>query len=390
MAKLDPPSRILMGPGPTNVHPRVLRALSAQTIGHRDPEYFKMTDEVQDLLCKTFQTKNDLTLALPATGMGAMEACLCNLIEPGDDVLIGVSGVFGKRMVEIAKRYGAKVRTLEIEWGKVFTPAQFKEALDKGSAKVVALVHGETSTGAKQIDLDKIADVVHEAGGLLLADTVSSLAGADFKADAWSVDAVYSGSQKCLAVPPGISFLTFSAQAAEAVEKRKTPVTSWYFDLSILKNCWNEERFYHHTGPVNMMYGLLEGLRMVHEEGLEVRIARHAKSAAALYAGLEAMGLKLHVEQPEARLPTLTTVKIPEGADDAAVRKALLEKHNLEIGPGLGEGAGKLWRIGLMGANASANNVLLCLSALGGVLNSQGVKVDAGSGVEAAAAALNA
>ena len=361
--------------------------MSAPTIGHRDAAYFGIMDEVQTLLREAFQTGNELTQAIPATGMGAMEACVANLIEPGDAMLVCVAGAFGKRMAEIARRYGANVTVIEAPWGQIFKPEQVADALKRTPAKVVGIVHGETSTGAKQHNLGAIAGAVHENGALLLADTVSSLAGVEFPTDAWGVDVVYTGSQKCLAVPPGISCLTFGPRAVEALENRKTPVTSWYFDLSIQRNCWNEERFYHHTGPVNMMYALLEGLRLVHEEGLEARIARHASAAKALYAGLEAMGLKLHVENPAERLETLTTVRVPEGADEAKVRATLLANHGLEIGPGLGDLAGQIWRIGLMGENACINNVLLVLSAISGALKSQGLEVKTGAGVEAALSA---
>ncbi|MCK6473472.1 MAG: alanine--glyoxylate aminotransferase family protein [Planctomycetes bacterium] len=383
-----PPTRILMGPGPTNVAPRVLRAMSAPTIGHRDPAYFQACDELVEHLRALFRTKNELTLALPATGMGSMECCVANLIEPGDGMIIGNNGVFSTRMADLAERYGAKVRLLKKPWGEVFSPAEIEGALKEAPAKVVAVVHGETSTGAMQPQMKQIADIAHKHGALLLADTVSSIAGAPFEMDAWGVDAVYTGGQKCLAAPPGIGCISFSPRADEALKNRKSKVTSWYFDLTMIRNCWNKNRFYHHTGPVNMTWALLEGLRMVREEGLDARIARHGKAAAALYAGVEAMGLALHVKDPATRLPTLTTVCVPEGIDEAKVRGMLLERHDLEFGAGMGELQGKVWRIGLMGENARSNNVYLALSTLGAALKELGAKVNIGAGIEAAAAKL--
>lgn len=390
MPEANIPARILMGPGPSNVHARVYQAMSAPTLGHMDPLYFKLMDETQALMREAFQTKNELTLALPVTGMGAMEACLVNLVEPGDDVLICVNGIFSGRMPEIAERYGAKVAKLSVTWGQSAKPEQIAEALKKQPAKLVALVHGETSTGVVQSNLGEIAKICHDHGALLLVDTVASLGGSIFKSDDWGIDAVYTGSQKCLGVPPGISPVTFGKRAEERLSKRKSKVTSWYMDLTLIRKYWNEERAYHHTGPINMTYALLEGLKLIHEEGLDARIARHAKMAKALYAGLEAMGLQLFVKNPADRLPTVTTVLIPGGADDVKVRKALLEQHSLEIGGGLGELKGKGWRVGLMGEGAKPNHVLLFLSALGGILKAQGASgVKPGAGVEAAAAVIN-
>lgn len=391
MAETPIPARILMGPGPSNIHPRVYQALTSPTLGHMDPCYFKVMDETQALLREVFQTKNPLTLALPVTGMGAMEACLANLIEPGEEVLICVGGVFSGRMPEIAERYGAKVAKLTIPWGQPTKPELLAETLKKQPAKLVALVHGETSTGVLQTQLPEIARICHDHGALLLVDTVASLGGAEFKTDAWDIDAVYTGSQKCLSVPPGISPVTFGRRAEEKLARRKTKVTSWYMDLTLIRKYWNEERVYHHTGPVNMTYALLEGLKLIHEEGLDARVTRHGKMAKALYAGLEGMGLELFVKNPADRAPTLTTALVPAGADDVKVRKTLLEQHNLEIGGGLGDLKGKAWRVGLMGEGARPNHVLLFLSALGGILKAQGASgVKAGAGVEAAAAVLNA
>lgn len=389
MPEIDPPSRILMGPGPSNVPPRVYRALMMPTVGHMDPTYFKTMDQVQVLLREAFVTKNELTLAISGTGMSGMETALANLLEAGDEIVICNGGVFSGRMPEIARRYGGSVREIKIPWGRATKPEEVAAALKEKSAKVVALVHGETSTGVLQTNIKEIAKICHDAGAILLVDTVASLGGTDFQTDAWDVDVVYSGTQKCLGVPPGLAPITFGKRAEEILSKRKTKVTSWYFDLTLIRDYWNEKRVYHHTGPINMTNALHEGLRLIQEEGLASRVARHAKMAKALYAGVEAMGLKLFVQNPVERCPTLTTVLVPEGADDVLTRKTLLEQHNLEIGGGLGDLKGKAWRVGLMGEGARPNHVLLFLSAVGGILRKQECKISAGAGVEAAAAVIN-
>lgn len=388
--EIDPPFRILMGPGPSIVPMRVYRALTMPTVGHMDPYYFKTMDQVQALLRETFVTANPLTLAISGTGMSGMETSMVNLLEPGDELIVCVGGVFSGRMPEIARRYGASVREIKVPWGKATQPEEIAKALKEKPAKVVALVHGETSTGVLQTHLSEIAKICHDAGAILLVDTVASLGGTDFQTDKWDIDAVYTGTQKCLGVPPGLAPITFGKRAEEILNKRKSKVTSWYFDLTMIRDYWNEKRVYHHTGPVNMTYALHEGLRLIQEEGLPARVARHAKMATALYAGVEAMGLKLFVENPAERCPTLTTVLVPEGADDVATRKMLLEQHNIEIGGGLGELKGKAWRVGLMGEGARPNKVLVFLSALGGILKKQGCKISAGASVEAAAAIINA
>jgi len=389
MPELDPPYRILMGPGPSNVPPRVYRALMMPTVGHMDPTYFKTMDQTQALLRETFVTQNPLTIAISGTGMSGMETALVNLLESGDELIVCNGGVFSGRMPEIGRRCGASVRELKIQWGRATRPEEIAAALKEKPAKVVALVHGETSTGVLQTNLPEIANICHAAGAILLVDTVASLAGTDFQTDAWDLDVVYSGSQKCLGVPPGVAPITWGKRAEEILAKRKSKVNSWYLDLTLIRDYWNEKRIYHHTGPVNMTYALHEGLRLIQEEGLANRVARHAKMAKALYAGVEAMGLKLFVENAAERCPTLTTVLIPEGADDMAVRKTLLEQHNLEIGGGLGDLKGKAWRVGLMGEGARPNHVLLFLSAVGGILKKQGCKISAGAGVEAAAGVIN-
>jgi len=387
--EIDPPSRILMGPGPSNVPPRVYRAMMMPTVGHMDPTYFKTMDQVQGMLREAFVTSNLLTLLISGTGMSGMETSVANLIEPGDEMIVCNGGVFSGRMPEIGRRYGATVREIKVPWGRATQPDEIAKTLKEKPAKVVALVHGETSTGVLQTNLPEIAKICHDAGALFLVDTVASLGGTDFKTDAWDIDAVYSGSQKCLGVPPGLAPITFGKRAEEALAKRKVKVTSWYLDLTLIRDYWNEKRVYHHTGPINMTYAMHEGLRLIQEEGLANRVARHAKMAKALYAGVEAMGLKLFVQKPEERCPTLTTVMIPDGADDVAARKVLLEQHSLEIGGGLGDLKGKVWRVGLMGEGARPNHVLLFLSAVGGILKKQGCKITVGAGVEAAAAVIN-
>lgn len=389
MPELDPPARILMGPGPSNVPPRVYRALMMPTVGHMDPTYFKTMDQVQALLREVFATSNTLTLAVSGTGMSGMETALVNLLEAGDELVVCNGGVFAGRMPEIARRCGAGAREVKIPWGRATQPDEVAKALKEKPVKVVALVHGETSTGVLQTELPEIARICHAAGAILLVDTVASLGGTEFQTDAWDIDAVYTGTQKCLGVPPGLAPITFGKRAEEILARRKTKVSSWYLDLTLIRDYWNEKRVYHHTGPINMTYALHEGLRLIHEEGLATRVARHKKMAQALYAGIEAMGLKLFVQSAAERCPTVTTVCVPDGADDVAVRKTLLEQHSLEIGGGLGELKGKAWRVGLMGEGARPNHVLLFLSALGGILRKQGCKVSAGAGVEAAAAVIN-
>ena len=387
--EIDTPSRILMGPGPSVVPPRVYRALMMPTVGHMDPYYFKVMDEVQAMMRQVFRTNNELTLIISGTGMSGMETALANLLEAGDEIVVCNGGVFAGRMPEIARRCGATVREIKLPWGRGVTAEEIETALKEKPAKVVALVHGETSTGVMQTGIAEIAKLCHNHGALLLVDTVASLAGTEFRTDEWDVDVVYAGSQKCLGVPPGLAPITFGKRAVEAIAKRKQKVQSWYLDMTLVRDYWNEKRVYHHTGPINMTYAMHAGLSLIVEEGLDARVARHARMAQALYAGVEAMGLGLFVKNAAERCPTVTTVLIPDGADDAQVRKTLLEQHNLEIGGGLGDLKGKGWRVGLMGEGARPNPVLLCLAALGGILRKQGCRVEPGRGVEAAAAVIN-
>lgn len=365
--ELDPPYRLLMGPGPSEVPPRVLRALAAPTVGHLDPYYLGVMNETRDLLKAVFRTKNELTFPVSATGMAGMETILVNLVEPGDHVAIGVNGIFGERMCDVGARAGAVVHRVEAPFGHTIPPEAIREVLRAVPAvRVVAIVHAETSTGAHQ-PLEEIAQIVREHDALFVVDAVTSLGGAPLEIDAWGIDACYSGTQKCLSCPPGLAPVTFSPRAIERIEKRKSKVQSWYFDVSMIRAYWGGERAYHHTAPVNMTYALREALRIVHEEGLEERFARHARHHRALRAGLEALGLRYI---PERSLPMLNAVQIPEGVDDARTRRALLEEHGIEIGGGLGPFKGKAWRIGLMGASASRRHVTSVLAALGTLLPS--------------------
>lgn len=373
---LNPPERVLMGPGPSDVSARVLTALGAPTIGHLDPAYLAIMDETRQQLRSVFQTKNEMTLAVSGTGSAGMEACVCNLIEPGDEMIACINGVFGGRMKDVAERYGATVHGLETDWGKSFDPQRIADALaEHPKTKVVGIVHAETSTGAYQ-PLEEISRIVHEAGALLLVDAVTSLGGMNVAIDEWQIDACYSGTQKCLSCPPGLAPVTFSPAALEAMDRRKTKVTSWYLDMSMLRKYWGSDRVYHHTAPINMTYALREALAIVLEEGLEARVQRHRLNHLALRAGLEAMGLQY---VPDHSLTTLNAISIPDGVDDAQVRSRLLNDYGIEIGAGLGPFKGKAWRIGLMGHASTERNVRLCLTALESLLIEQGVSVPAGA-----------
>lgn len=379
---LDPPHRVLLGPGPSDVPSRVLQALAAPTIGHLDPEYLRIMDDTRRLLRHVFQTENALTLAVSGTGSAGMEAAVCNLIEPGDEMIVGVNGVFGTRMKDVAERYGAKVHAIEAPWGQTIDPQQVKELLTKHpSVKVVGVVHAETSTGSHQTTLPEIAKLAHDAGALVIADCVTSLGGIEVEVDEWGIDACYSGTQKCLSCPPGLAPVTFSSAALEKMDRRKTKVTSWYLDMSMLRQYWGSDRVYHHTAPINMTYALWEALKIVEEEGLETRIHRHTKNHRALRTGLEVMGLSYI---PQHSLTTLNAVHVPAGIDDLTVRKRLLVEFGIEIGAGLGPFKGKAWRIGLMGHSSSSRNVLLVLAALEAILVDLGMKLPRGEAVVAA------
>jgi len=380
---VDPGERVLMGPGPSNVHSRVGQAMSAPCIGHLDPTFLSIMDETQRLLRFLFQTENALTIPVSGTGSAGMETCLVNVVEPGDEVVVCVNGVFGTRMCDIVNRLSAKLIRVDGKWGKTVDPEAVRKAVQGKSPKLLAVVHAETSTGVCQ-PLEDLAAIAKGAGALFLVDMVTSLGGMEVSIDKAGIDLAYSGTQKCISCPPGLSPISFSAAAMEVLKNRKTPVVSWYLDMSLVSSYWDAERKYHHTAPINMIYALREALRLIAEEGLAPRFERHKRNHLALVAGLEAMGLSMLVPKEE-RLPMLNAVCIPEGADDLGVRKALLNEFGIEIGGGLGDLAGKIWRVGLMGHSSCQRNVFLFLSALETILRSQGISVQAGA-LEAAGA----
>jgi alanine-glyoxylate transaminase / serine-glyoxylate transaminase / serine-pyruvate transaminase len=384
--QLNPSPRLLLGPGPCDAHPRVLTAMATPLVGHLDPQFIQMMDETQEMLRQVFQTRNALTLPISATGMAGMETCLVNLVERGDPVVICVNGFFGQRMVEVARRCGATVTVLERPWGEVFDPQQIRDLLTRERPKVLGIVHAETSTGAWQ-PLEQLGALCRESDTLLLVDTVTALGCVPVAVDAWGIDATYSCTQKGLGCPPGLSPVSFSQRAVDAINRRKTKAQSWYLDLTLLQKYWGEERAYHHTAPITMIYALREGLRLILEEGLQVRWDRHLRNHRALKAGLTAMGLTYTAAEGH-QLPQLNAVRIPVGVDDLAVRKQLLAQFGIEIGGGLGDFKGKAWRIGLMGYNARPGVVLQFLGALEQCLLKQGAKVTPGAGVVAANAVL--
>lgn len=368
LAPLAVPERLLLGPGPSNAEMTVVAAMNCQPIGHLDPAYLEMMDEVQALLRYAWQTHNELTYPVPGTGSAAMEATLANVVEPGDRVLVGVMGYFGHRLVDMAERYGAEVHTIQQNWGQVFQLTTIRTALEQYRPAVLALVHAETSTGARQ-PLEGIGALCREFDCLLIVDTVTSLGGVPIFLDQWQVDLAYSCSQKGLSCPPGISPFTMGARAVEKMERRKTKVANWYLDAGLLRKYWGSDRVYHHTAPVNLTFALREALRLLADEGLDHRWQRHQATAEAFWEGLETIGLKCHVAR-EYRLPTLTTVQVPDDIDAKAVTRTLLQDYNIEIGGGLGELAGKVWRVGLMGANSHPDRAETLLTALDKVLHS--------------------
>ncbi len=384
VSELVPPTRLLLGPGPSMVHPRVLRAMSTPLLGHLDPKFLEIMNDVQALLRAVLRTENRFTIAVSGTGSAGMEAALVNLIEPGDTAIVVAAGVFGNRMADIVGRCGGKLVKLEIPWGETIEAGRIEEAIEKeGKVKVVALVHAETSTGAHQ-PIDGLGALCHRNGALLVVDTVTSLGGVPVDVDGWEADAVYSGTQKCLSCPPGLAPLTLSQRALEAVKARKTKVQSWYLDAGMVADYWAEgKRVYHHTAPISMVYALRESLRIVVEEGLEARFARHARHSAALMAGLAAIGCQPQAQEGH-RLTSLNCIKAPAGVDEAAVRKYLLGEHDIEIGGGLGPLAGKVWRIGLMGESSKQENVLAVLAAIEQGMAKQGKGPKPGTAVSAA------
>jgi alanine-glyoxylate transaminase / serine-glyoxylate transaminase / serine-pyruvate transaminase len=372
-----PPTRLLLGPGPSNVEERVLRAMSTQLVGYFDPCLLEVAAEIRRLLNLAFGTRNHVTLPISGTGSAGMEAALINIIEPGDKVLVGANGYFGDRMVEIVERCGGRPIVLQVEWGKPILPEQVRAALKKEpGVKVLAVVHAETSTGVLQ-PLEGLREIADQHDALFLVDAVTSLAGHPVGVDQHGIDVCYSGTQKALSAPPGLAPLTLSERAMERIRRRKQKVQSFYLDVALFEKYWGTNGFYHHTPPITFYYALLEALKIVEEEGLEARFERHRLNHQALVAGLEGMGLQMQVELPY-RLWTLNTVKIPNGIDDAKVRGRLLQECGIEIGGGLGTLKGKVWRIGFMGVNSRGNNVLLLLAALERILRSEGFPCNSG------------
>jgi len=360
-----PPERILLGPGPSNVHPRVLQAMARPTIGHLDPAFVELMEEIKSLLRYTFMTENEITFPVSGPGSVGMETCLVNLIEPGMKAAVCINGVFGGRMKDIIERCGAHPVIIEANWGSAIDPQKLEDALKANpDVKLTAFVHAETSTGARS-DIKTLAEISHKHNCIAIADTVTSLGGIPVKVDEWKLDAVYSGSQKCLSCPPGLSPVSFNEKALNAIKNRKSKVQSWFMDINLITSYWgsSSKRSYHHTAPINALYGLHEALLLIKEEGLENSWSRHKHNSEELIDGLKNLGLKTFVKE-EVRLPELITVVIPEGIDDLKVRNFLLEKHDIEIGAGLGSLAGKIWRIGLMGYSSNEENISKCLAGL--------------------------
>lgn len=386
-APLNPPRRLLMGPGPSNVHPRVYRALATEVVGHLDPEFLALMDRLQDRLRAVFRTANSMTLSVSGTGSAGIEAALMNVVEPDEEYLVGVNGVFGGRIAEVIRRAGATPHLIERPWGETIDPDDVRQALEAHpEVRGLCLVHAETSTGAHQ-PLEEIGRLLRERDLLFIVDTVTSLGGVELRVDDWGIDVASSGTQKCLSCPPGLAPLTLSDRAMAKLRSRETPVRSWYLDLRLIDGYWAEtKRAYHHTAPISMNYALHEALGLVLEEGLEARIARHRLHSRALVAGLEAMGLEMAIPDASRRLPVLNPVRVPGGIDEARVRRELLEHFNIEIGAGLGALAGKIWRIGLMGESSRREHVTFFLGALGAVLAS----IDPGGSYSGGVAAANA
>tara|TARA_A100001037_G_scaffold306860_2_gene357487 strand:- start:19604 stop:20782 length:1179 start_codon:yes stop_codon:yes gene_type:complete len=382
--ELNPDLRLLLGPGPSPVHPRVLKAMSSHVIGHLDPYFLKVMDDCQNMLRDLFNTKNEVTFPVSGTGSAAMEASICNIIEEGDKAVICINGVFGERMADVAARFGAEVIRVEAPWGQPIDPSDLEEALKSNSGvTLVGIVHAETSTGVLQ-PMEEIGRICREYDALLLLDCVTSLGGVPVEIDNWGVQIAYSGTQKCLSCPPGVAPITFGERALGKVRERKNKVTSWYFDVSMVEKYWGNDRVYHHTGPITMNYAIREALRIVFEEGLEKRFSRHKLASLALQRGVEALGLSMFAKEG-ARTPTLNTISLYDGLDDGAIRKTLLNDFNIEIGGGLGPLAGKIWRVGMMGHGATQANVVYFLSALEVIFKKMGYTEKVGSGVSACA-----
>jgi alanine-glyoxylate transaminase/serine-glyoxylate transaminase/serine-pyruvate transaminase len=376
----------LHGPGPSDVSPEVLKAMSVATLGHLDSEFIKIMDETQAMLREVFQTENRMTIPISGTGSSGMETLVANLIEPQDKVLVVKNGVFGERTADEVSRFGAEVVPINLEWGTTVTPDEVREVFSKNSCQALFLVHAETSTGALQQHMREIGEIVHQNNALFLVDTVTSLGGTEVKIDDWGIDAVFSGTQKCLSVPPGLSPITLNERAMQKLRGRK--VRSWYFDLGMIEEYWNEghQRKYHHTAPINMIYALHEGLRLILEEGFEARFQRHRQNAAALQAGLEALGFTYIVKEQNQRLPMLHAVYLPHGVEEGRLRKEIRSNYHIEIGAGLGKFNGKAWRIGLMGHSSTENKVYRLLNAIGEVFKKHGIVEEAEAGYQTAKA----
>jgi len=390
ISSFQPPKRILLGPGPSDVHQRVLDAMARPTVGHLDPRFGEMMEEMKELLRYAYQTGNALTFPISAPGSVGMESCFVNLVEPGDKVIVCSNGVFGRRMVENVKRTRGELVLIEDAWGTAVDPQKLEDALKANpDTKIVAFVHAETSTGVES-DAKLLTEIAHRHGALVIVDAVTSLGCVPLMVDEWGIDAIYSGSQKGLSCTPGLSPVSFGERAIAKLKARGVPVQSWFMDLNLVLGYWSDaKRTYHHTAPINALYGLHESLVMLAEEGLENSWARHRRNHLALLAGLQALGLELLVAE-KSRLPQLNAVVVPEGVSEPQVRADMLDKHGIEIGAGLGDLAGKIFRIGLMGTSSTASNVTTCLSALEQVLAAQGRKVEAGRAVKAAEQALAA
>jgi len=383
VGELQPPDRLLMGPGPSEVHPRVLRSMSTPLVGHLDPTFVDLMDEVQDLLRYVFRTDNEWTIPVSGTGSASMEAAVGNLTEPGETVLVPGNGYFGERMASMVARAGGDPVFVDAPWGEPLDPDDVAAAFAEHDPDVFGFVHAETSTGTRQPNVPELTAIAHEHDALVIADCVTSLGGVEFRVDEWGIDAAYSAAQKCLSCPPGASPLTLSDRAMEKVLARESPVRSWYLDLSQLQDYWGEKRAYHHTAPITNVYALREALRLVAEEGIEARWERHHRVAGALKAGVESMGLALNPEE-DWWLPSLNAVRLPAGVDDDAVISHLLDEHGIEVAGGLGDLAGDVLRIGCMGHSAQPGNVLTLVAALGDALETVGADVDADAGLAAA------
>jgi alanine-glyoxylate transaminase/serine-glyoxylate transaminase/serine-pyruvate transaminase len=381
--ELNPPARILLGPGPSNVNPRVMKAMTSPVVGHLDPAFVNVMENIKRLLRIVFQTANEITFPVSGTGSSGMETALMNLVEDGDDVVVAIAGVFGERLADAAGRLGARVHRVEAEWGRIVEPERIEAALKAADKpKLLAVVHAETSTGMHQ-PVEELGTMAHRYGALMLLDAVTSVGCVPVEIDRWAIDACYTCTQKGISAPPGLAPVTFSERAMLAVRGRKAKPSSWYFDLSMIERYWSAERLYHHTAPITMNYGLYEALRIVIEEGLDRRFARHRANATAVWAGLKAIGLR-PVAQEGHRLPQLAVVAIPDGIDDAKVRAELLRDFNIEIAGGLGPFKGKVWRIGLLGESSTRTNVMLVLNALESVLSAQGLELARGAALKAA------